>query len=241
MTEFFRSFKNELEHDSFRRIFTTIMNSVKSSNPTTRSNAIALSDVLLQRTEDPINEEHSLNEIINPVKSGKSVGPEHRLALYSILRMIRPSAIVSASIVENAPPLLVKESSDAVVQQLAKATAPHLVFVLRNDDRLPSSFGNTLLREMQGTKAALRRSLVCLVGSVLFRCSEEDVRTNALRDFARTTVPVFEAHLKAVAANPLGGSISPLEGYVVLASLLGPIGRGCDFGTFFSSCLITLH
>ncbi|KAL5483042.1 GCN1 [Sanghuangporus weigelae] len=229
MTDFFRTYKHDLEGDSFRRVFTTIMNSAKSSNPTTRSNAIALSEVLLRRSVDPAAEEHSLNEVMSPVKSGKSVGSEHRLALYSILHMIRPSPIVSASIVENVPPLLVKESSDIVVQQLARAAVPHFVFVLRADAGVPSSSLNTLVREMQGSKPALRRSLSCLIGAVLFQCAEEDIRTPAFDGLRRAAVPVFEANLKAVAANPLGGSASPLEGYVALASLLGPVRKCHDF------------
>lgn len=47
MTEFFRSFKPKVMDDVFRRLITMIMNSCKSSNPSTLLNAVALLQVLL--------------------------------------------------------------------------------------------------------------------------------------------------------------------------------------------------
>lgn len=230
MVEFFRVYPHRLESDLFGRITTIIMNSVKSSNPSTRVNAVLLFQVLLERNRDVNNEEHAINEIMNPVKSGKSTGPDHRIALYSMLPSINPSTIISGSIAENVPPLLVKETSEVATSALAKASVSHLVFILQQEMTLPPSFMATIVKEMQGAKPALRRSVCSLVGETLRACDEASVQTDALRRFVQAVLPAFEGNLKAVTANPLSPPAGPLDGYVAIASLLGPVAKYAEFG-----------
>jgi hypothetical protein len=43
-------------------------------------------------------------------------------------------------------------------------------------------------------------------------------------------LPSFETSIKTVAANPLNATAGPLEGYIAIAVLLGPISRSGKFG-----------
>ncbi|KAH8110478.1 ARM repeat-containing protein [Phellopilus nigrolimitatus] len=225
MTAFFRVYTHKIADDVFCRLVTIIMNSSKSSNPATRANAVTLLQVILQHNPDASNEEHCLNEIILPVKTSKTAGPDHRFALYSMLTSITPAPVISAVIVENTPTLLLKETSDAATARLTANTVPHLVFLLRNDTQAPAAALTVIVREMSGAKPALRRAVCALAGDVLYACAEKNTATNALEAFAEAVAPAFEANIKAVAANPLAAPAGPLEGYIALASLLGPISR----------------
>ena len=230
MTEFFHAYQYKVEGDVFQRVTTIVMNSVKSSNPTTRANAVTLLQTVLQRSPDSSNEEHCLNEIISPLKSGKSTGPDHRLALFTMLLSVNPSSITSPSVIEHAPNLLVKETSEPAIAQLAKASVPHLAFLLQHDIRITASSIATIVREMQSTKPALRRAMCTLVGEVLYKCGKAGDKTGALKEFMKAITPALEGNFKAVTANPLAAPAGPLEGYVALASLLGIFAKFTEFG-----------
>lgn len=236
MTEFFRSFKPKVMDDVFRRLITIIMNSCKSSNPTTRSNAVALFQVLLDHNSEEGNEEHCANEIILPVKTGKTTGADHRIALYSMLSSIRPSAIISNVLLETAPPLLAREASDVAISLLVSNLLPHLIFLLHNNIAPPRESLVGLVKEMNGSKPALRRAACSLIGNVLFEST--DINTGALDQFLQIAVPAFESNLKAVSSNPLTSPAGPLEGYVAISSLLRPpIYHNPLFGTRLLSFL----
>lgn len=231
MTEFFRAYDRKTEDDVFRRVFATTMNGVKSSNAITRASAVTLFQVALKRNSDPDNEEHCLNEILAPVKTSKSTGPDHRFALYSMLASISPSLATSASIVDITPTLLVKETNDATIARLSAAATPHFVFLLQNGKQIQASPLTSLVKEMYGGKPALRRATCSLVGDTLLAGSDSATQSDSLKEFTKAVVPAFEENLKAVTSNPLTAPAGPLEGYVALASLLGPVGRYKEFGT----------
>ncbi|KAI5120166.1 hypothetical protein M0805_008433 [Coniferiporia weirii] len=229
MIEFFRVYAHKVVDDLFRRLVTIIMNSTKSSNPSTRANAVALLQVIMQRSPDVANEEHCLNEIMLPAKTGKTAGPEHRLALYSMLASVAPTPDISPVLVENAPPLMLKETNDAATARLASHATPHLTFLLTSNTLPPSTALVSIAREMTSARAALRNAMCMLVGNVLHDCATAGVRTPALETFVEAVAPSFEANLKTVAAGPLTTSAGPLEGYVALASLLGPVSTYPSF------------
>lgn len=93
-----------------------------------------------------------------------------------------------------------------------------------------------LVKEMNGSKPALRRAACSLIGNVLFEST--DINTGALDQFLQIAVPAFESNLKAVSSNPLTSPAGPLEGYVAISSLLRPpIYHNPLFGTRLLSFL----
>lgn len=202
MIEFFRAYDRKTEDDVFRRVFATTMSGVKSSNATTRASAVTLFQVVLKRNPEPSNEEHCLSEILTPVKTSKSTGPDHRLTLYSMLASISPAQATSTSIADIAPSLLVKETSDATIARLAAAATPHFVFLLQNDKQIQASPLTSLVKEMHGGKPGLRRATCSLVGDTLLACNDSATQSDSLREFIKAVVPAFEENLKAVASNP---------------------------------------
>ena len=91
MTQFFLAYKLPLAVDSFQRLLGQIISSSKSTNPLVRSNSTNLFKALISH-----NDPHSLSrlavpELINLPKSGKSAGPDHRVALYSMLAALTPA------------------------------------------------------------------------------------------------------------------------------------------------------
>ena len=239
IAEFFRVYDANMPEDLFRRLITTITNSVKSSNPSTRANAVALFKVVLGRSLGESNEEHCVNEILLPIKAGKTNGADHRQALYSMLTTIAPSPIVSKVLTENAPSLLSKEPNDEAVAMLASSLVSHFVYQLKSDMSIPQAASSLIAKEMCGTKLALRKSMCLLAGGILYDCA--DSKTTAFESFIEAVLPALENNLKAVLLNPHSSPNGPLEGYIALTSLLNIISLYPRFGSFLLCYLITLR
>jgi hypothetical protein len=148
-----------------------------------------------------------------------------------MLSFLPPSSGVSASVVESSTPLLAKETHEAAIAVLASALPPHLVFLLKTDMAISAGTTHLIAKEMNNSKPVVRRAFASLAGRVFF---EEDVdySTGKAFEFAKAILPAFENSLKMVVGNPLNSTGGPLEGYIAVAVLLGPLSRTGKFGTF---------
>jgi hypothetical protein len=231
VTHFFLAYKLPLAVDSLQRLLGQIISSSKSSNPLVRSNSVNLFKALIAHN-DPTNP-HNLSclavpEIINLPKSGKSGGPDHRIALYSMLAALTPAEGVSLPLLQAATILLPKEPHENAISVLAAALPPHVVFLLRAAS-LPPDVIQFIAKEMINSKPAVRKAFVGLAGAV-FLNAQGILNSENGAIFAKGLVPAFETCLKTVASNPLNSSGGPYEGYVALAVLLGPLARSKRFG-----------
>lgn len=134
--------------------------------------------------------------------------------------MVKPFAETSSLVLDTLNPLLTRETNDSASQALIASASSHIIFHLKSDITLPSSVLSTLVKEMDGSKVALRRAMCSMVGDVLFSCHESHTSTATFRSLVETLIPAFNVNLKAVSSNPLSAPAGPLEGYVALACLL---------------------
>ena len=167
-------------------------------------------------------------DLLNLPKSGKSAGPDHRIALYSMLGSLTPAATVSATLIQTTTPLLAKETNEGVTSVLAAALPPHIIFLLREESLLPETT-QLIAKEMSSVKPGVRRAFCGLAGSVFFH-GRDVVETESGIAFAKVLLPSFELSLKTVSSNPLNSSGGPFEGYVAVATLLGPFAQSKKFG-----------
>ncbi|KAI0764358.1 ARM repeat-containing protein [Trametes elegans] len=232
IAEFLPAYSHPVEGDSFRRLLTPTLNSAKSTNPVVRTSACALFKVLIRLNPNPTDQEHVAGELLSLPKAGKTTGPDHRVVLYTMLGAVPPSSSVSTTILQASLPLLAKETHDAAVTVLATSIAPHLAFALRADSALPEDIPSVVAKEMTSTKPVIRRAFCSLVGNVLWELEQLLSPTSVA--FAKAIVPSFEANLKAVAANPTGAPAGPLEAYIAVAALLGPLSQSKQFDDIIS-------
>jgi hypothetical protein len=201
------------------------LSSSKSTNSHTRAAAVDLLKTLLSKHSDPTYTELTVSELLALPKAGKTSGPDHRVALYSMLGLVPPTFAVSASIVEIAVPLVAKETHESACTVLASTIPPHISFLLRNDTPLSPSIVALIAKEMNSSKPPLRRAFCFLIGASFWSSSDP-----ACLALASAILPSLEANLKTVATNPLNSTAGPLEGYIALAVLLGPFRRSGKFG-----------
>jgi hypothetical protein len=170
----------------------------------------------------------AVNDILALPKAGKTSGPDHRVTLYSLLSSLDPATSVSEAIVQITVPLLSKETHDNATSLLASAITPHIVFLFCSDIHISPETVTLIAKEMTNSKPSIRRAFCSMVGRALWSYGE--MTSASSHAFAKAVLPSFEANLKNIAANPLGSSAGPLEGYIALALLLGPFLHSGLFG-----------
>ncbi|KAH9915889.1 armadillo-type protein [Fomitopsis serialis] len=161
VTDFVKAYPHAIEGDSFRRLLTPVLNSARSSNATVRLNATLLFKAIIEETQQASDIDLAVNELLALPKASKTAGPDHRVALYTMLGYVKPSP--SAAILESGLPLLAKETHDAAVSALSSSLAPHLGHCLREDVAIPAGATSVLVREANSSKPAIRRAFCILV------------------------------------------------------------------------------
>jgi Generalcontrol nonderepressible 1 (Gcn1) N-terminal len=224
VSDFVPACPRHLTVDVFSKLLTSVLSGAKSSNAAVRVQSCRLFSVLMGRKGN----EGSLvslavTEILALPKANKTTGVDHRIALYEMLQFVTPTDDVASLITSSLPSLIAKETNDTAVSLLAKVLALHITYRLRRNQNLEPDVINGILREMSSSKPGLRRSFCAVAGNALW-CLGDD-RSGAAQAFATSLYPAFDASLKTISANPLNSTVGPLEGYMVLATLLGPVSR----------------
>lgn len=174
-----------------------------------------------------------VTEVLSLPKAGKTTGPDHRVALYTMLQSLPPSPTTSSEVVSSVPTLLIKETSDPAIGALSSALSSHLSHQLRGNESLPAPVTGSLVKELANAKPPIRRAFYSAVGDAIWALDSPENEASAA--LIKATLPALENSLKTVSANPIGAAAGPLEGYVAIALLLGPLKRSGKHGNF--SCL----
>lgn len=225
---FFTSYPHQLEGDIFRKLLAPTLNSARSTNSVIRTNATHLFSVISSKLLDPALLASTVNELLSLPKSGKTAGPDHRIALYTMLGHLSSSTSVSPIIIQSASPLLAKETHEATISTLTNALTPHLTLCLQEGVALTPDALTLITKEMGNAKSGIRRAFCSLTGNALW--AAVDIRSASSVAFAEAILPSLEASLKVVHTNPLSSPAGPLEGYIAVALLLGPFSRSGKFG-----------
>ena len=235
-TQFFSALKHPIDTDIFRRLLTQVVNSSKSSSTLVRSSSVQLFKTII--TTIDISDPNGLfpiagTELLNLPKTGKSAGPEHRIALYSMLSYITPKPKLSADIVQVATSILAKEAQtqEQATAVLASVLAPHVAMLLQPtvDEPLHTDMTALMAKEMNSSKPGIKRAFCALTGSALFE-GDDILTAEKGISFAKSVLPAWEACLKSSSSTALTASGGPIEGYIAISVLLGSFARSGKFG-----------
>lgn len=197
----------------------------------TRTNSVQLFKAFVPSTDSDKPDSISalaVDELLNLPKTGKTAGPDHRVALYSMLAFLSPSPSVSTSIVQSTTPLLAKETHEAAVSVLTAALPAHIVFLLKENTFTSHQTTVLIAKEMGSSKLNVKRAFCILAGTVFF--GDVDYSSGNALEFAKALAPSLENSLRAVSGNVLTSSSGPLEGYIAVSALLGPLSKTGKFG-----------
>jgi len=232
VADFFSAYSQPFDTESFKRVLSQAINSAKSSNPSTRAGSIKLfKSIISIPTVDSSLLSITVTELLALPKANKTAGPDHRVALYTMLASLPPSSEVSSSICQGIAPLLAKEPHEGAMSVLAAALPVHVGFLLNNNIALSSDFATLVAKEMASLKPPVRRAFCSLAGGAIWSAAAADGEiTETALAFTKAVLPALENSLKNVSSNPLNSSAGPLEAYIAVAVMLGPLSRSGKFG-----------
>lgn len=145
-----------------------------------------------------------------------------------MLTTIPKHDVASMTLVNALPTLIVKETNDVAILLLVRILPIHLNHLFACNTPIPADITTRVAKEMNNAKPALKRAFVSVVGAALW---DLDYMTESIKAFAKAISGGLEGCIKTVSGNPLGATAGPLEGYVAVAILLGPLAASHVFST----------
>ena len=213
-----------------QKLLPSILAASKSSSPLTRSSAALLFNTLATPF---LNSDDSTSDILSALarepgsllKTNKTASPEHRIALCQMLASLTyASAYHSSLLVEICDAIsgsLAKETNEAALKASLQTMTSGLLPLLVHDSDKVKSVTSTFLKGMQDGKPNLRRQYLGGVADLLWRVSANGQEaTAATKDFAKSSLPGFEAALKNATGS---ATASAVEGWLAVAVIKGPL------------------
>lgn len=209
-----------------------IVSSTKSSVAATRAKAVSLFLTLMQNAQQDKARKEVADEILGLLKTaGKTSSPDQRAALYDMLAaaMRSLSAEASMGMAEGIAALLPKETTEASMRGALSALLSRIPILLHGPpsaaaNATVSTVGKALAKEVQNAKVPLRKIACNAVGSTVWAlCKGLPEDGAALEALTEALLPAFEANLKNATTSTLTSPAGPLEGFIAVALLEGPL------------------
>ncbi|KNZ52619.1 hypothetical protein VP01_34g8 [Puccinia sorghi] len=232
LTQFIRMSTLRIPGEVAITFLPAFLSSSKSSNPDTRQFSLAFFqtlfgdedfDVLLKVVE----------EISIPIKTGKTLNPEHRATLLNALASLKPKKSFSPSLIKLCCDLLGKETNENALISVGATIQRHLMFLIDSGIEIDPTAVQAISRSMQDPKPVIRKAVCSAIGLSLWQPSRVDTDVSQDKEpiasdnttqqaqihssFLAPLAKALEANLKNASTNPLASAGGPFEGYVAVA------------------------
>lgn len=217
------------------KLLPLVVTNAKSAKPEVRLSSVSFFKTLASKIQGESKQDGEaraevMDEILAVLKSGKTVSPEHRLALYSLVGSLPADAELSPKVSSILPPLIAKETtSEPALNTLLQTLSLHLAATLIANKPITAPSTSAILKDLASPKAVTRRALVACVGDVLWRIGQVDEGkgwTAEADKFAEGASKVLaDVSLKNVATAALTAVGGVGEGFVAAAVMLGPLTK----------------
>ncbi|KAH7324479.1 putative translational activator [Stachybotrys elegans] len=183
-----------------KKLLKPLLSSIKSSNATVRNGAVSAFRIIVTRCHDSAALDHVVEEIANPLKSGKLTSPDHRVLHSEMLEAIPmslPSAERAASAVAT---VASKEGNEGALaaETLVCARAITRIFELKGEVAKPVL--DVITKGLADKKPASRRLWLLRVGQILHTLDTDEPNTAAI-SFVDAVTPKLVDVLNEVTSN----------------------------------------
>ena len=203
-----------------------LISATKSTKPENRSAAVAFGTALARRLDEPA-QGRLMVEIMALPSSGKTTGPDNRIALFNIAEMIPANGSTSGVAVAALAPLLSKETNEVAIEALCSALTCHLSLCTVRDIKQPDEKCLTSMKkDVTSVKTGLRRQILLAIADALWASDESEAWSPAGVKLAEAILPGLESAFKSANTILPAGAVSALlEPYMAVALVGGPLAR----------------
>ena len=203
-----------------------MISATKSAKPENRSAAVAFGISLAKRLGAQAQGKMMTETLALPI-SGKTTGPENRIALFEIAASIPANASTSGVATSGLIPLLSKETNEAAAEALCAALTCHLTYCTAEDVGQPDDKCLTSLKkDVTSMKTVLRRQVLLTIADALWASDASATWSAAGTKMAEAIIPGLETAFKSASTLlPTSASSALLEPYMAVALVGGPLAR----------------
>lgn len=203
-----------------------LISATKSTKPENRVAAVAFGIALAQRLDESAQGRLMAETMALPT-SGKTTGPDNRIALFNIAETIPANASTSGVAVAALAPLLSKETNEVAIEALCSALTRHLSLCTVQDIKQPDDKClASMKKDVTSVKTALRRQILLAIADALWASDESETWSSAGVKLAEAILPGLESAFKsATTILPAGAVSALLEPYMAVALVGGPLAR----------------
>jgi hypothetical protein len=222
VTPLFRSLPSDIDLSNplFHKLLRQFLSCLKSINPVIRNGAVSAFKLAISRSHDEATIEKIVNEILNPLKSGKIPSADQRI-LYALMLDSVPSSKALAKLVPlGLSALVAREPNEGALIAIASASSKHLATGLRSDISVEKPVIDAINKGLADKRPAVRRTWFVKVGELIWDFPGEP--TPVLRELCRGVTEKLLDVFDEVMTNPLPAAQNGLivAAYITVAVAL---------------------
>jgi hypothetical protein len=198
------------------KLLKPLLSNIKSSNPVIRSGAIRAFCAIVAKCSDLKTLDHVVDEIANPLATGKLPAAEQKILHSEMLETIPLSSKSITKVLTSLATVSSKEGNEAALVAETSALARAVTLALAEGSDLPKPAIDAVVKGLTDKKPGSRRIWLIRTGSIL-HALEGTNATAGIATFVDAVIPKLITNFQEVTAN---AAASAQNGLVVGAFIL---------------------
>jgi hypothetical protein len=213
----------------YRSLLKPLLSNVKSTNPMIRAGALRTFQALGARSLDDNVIGNIADEVLAPLKQGKTSGVDQKVLHAQMLMSLSGSVSLAERIPASIATIALKEPNEAAVIAQVATLTKHLTFGLANGVSLDKSISDAFVQGMADKRVPIRRLWSIRAADIWWNLSIETLPKSDIQAFCYATLPKLVEIWQDVVTNPVPATQSGMVtvGHYVTALLVAKV-RGLE-------------
>lgn len=204
------------------KLLKPLLSNIKSSNPAIRSGAIAAFRAIVAKCSDLKTLDHVVDEIANPLATGKLPAAEQKILHSEMLEVTPLSSQSTTKVLASLSTISAKEGNEAALAAETSALSRAAILALKEGSDLPKPTVDAIVKGLADKKPGSRRIWLLRTGTILHELGAMNA-TAGLAAFAEGVVPKLIANFQEVTANAAASAQSGLVVGAYILTALNPV------------------
>ncbi|KAI9167300.1 eIF-2-alpha kinase activator GCN1 [Paramyrothecium foliicola] len=182
------------------KLLKPLLSNVKSSNVAIRNGAVASFRVIVSRSKNVKALEHVVDEIANPLRTGKLTSADHRILHAEMLEATPLSQSSAEKVLAAVTAVAAKEGNEAALAAETMVFTEACISVLKNNSEVPKTVLDVVAKGLAEKKFASRRLWLLRSGQVLQELTHVEANPSIV-SFIGVVVPKILDTFNEVTSN----------------------------------------
>lgn len=203
------------------KLIKPLLSNIKSSNAVIRSGAVSAYRAIVSRCHDLKALEHVVDEIANPLKSGKLTSADHRILHAEMLEATPLSQASAEKVLTAVTTVAAKEGNEPALAAETSVFSQACTSVISNNSELPKTVLDVVTKGLAEKKFPSRRLWLLRTGQVLRELISTEPNSSAT-SFVAAVVPKLLDTYNEVLSNAASAAQNGIVVGAYIMTALGP-------------------